>query len=69
MNIYEMYGRKAEEVEELGNGLRETLTLLEQLKSGQVRVEQMEVSDHGWSLIPVNGHSDQPIPEFDEIPN
>lgn len=58
MNIYEMYGRKAEEVEELGNGLRETLTLLEELKSGEIQVDQVEVNDHGWSL---NGHVDSPV--------
>jgi len=60
MNIYEMFGRQAEQI----NGMREfanrTLTLLRDLKEGAVLPSALVITDSGWQLQEDrNGNEDQ----------
>lgn len=48
-----MYGHKVEELEELALGYQQTLQLLRDLKAGDTKVEDVTVSDQGWTIAPV----------------
>lgn len=50
MNIYEMHGRQAEQLQEVTHAFRETLTLLRQLRDGSVLPSRLVVTDNGWNL-------------------
>ncbi len=50
MNIYEMYGYKSEELELSVEHHQRTFTLLKNLKSGKVKIEDIEIDDKGWHL-------------------
>lgn len=50
MNIYEMYGRKAEQCETLIGQFLATLDLLRQIHDGAVQPSQLVVTDKGWTL-------------------
>ena len=50
MNIYELYGHRAEEFEELSVGYLSTLQLLRDLKSGDTELKDLVITDQGWSI-------------------
>ena len=68
-----MYGHKAEDLEDLTVAMKSTLDLLGDLKAGKVKIEEVDVSDHGWSIVPINqnGNSEEPIPTLveEEVPD
>lgn len=50
MNIYELYGRQTEQLEQLAEGYRQTLELLRNIKDKKVSIKDVELSDSGWKL-------------------
>lgn len=52
MNIYEMFGRMAEEKQGDFEFMKGTMELLRQLKSGAVTLDQLELSEKGWNVNP-----------------
>lgn len=42
----------AEQLEQLSLGYQQTLQLLRDLKSGDVSLDSVEVTEQGWSLVP-----------------
>jgi len=50
LNTYELLGRKCEELENAIAEHFKTLALLKNLKSGKVKIEDVEVEDTGWRL-------------------
>jgi len=49
MDIYERYGRKQEELENIKDTFKMTLELLVALKDGEAVLEKLVVSEKGWS--------------------
>ena len=50
MNIYEMYGRQSEKLQESLEFHRSTMRLLQDLKDGTVSLKQLELDTAGWHL-------------------
>ena len=50
MNIYEAYGRQAEQLRQATDAFAETLALLRQLRDGKVLPSDLVVEDNGWKL-------------------
>ena len=55
MNIYEMFGRQAEQTQQLRAFYDGTMKLLRDLENGKVMPEQILITDNGWEL------RDQPV--------
>ena len=56
MNIYEMYGRQAEQAAQLRAFYDGTMKLLRDLETGVIPPSQILVTDNGWELrdLPVS---------------
>ena len=50
MNIYELHGRQAEQLEQLAEGYRQTLGLLKDIKDEKVNIKDVELLDSGWKI-------------------
>ncbi len=50
MNIYEMYGYKCEELQLSLEQHQRTFALLKNIKSGKVKIEDVEIDEKGWHL-------------------
>lgn len=50
MNIYEMYGRQAEQLMEATQFHAATMKLLADLRDGNVLPEQIVITEGGWEL-------------------
>lgn len=50
MDIYERYGRKTEQLEQVIEGHFRTLGLLKALKNGELTLNDIEVTDSGWEV-------------------
>ena len=80
MNIYEMYGRQAEQAQQLRAFFDSTMKLLRELVRSEVSVAQLFVTDNGWELrdppvepekpVSVNGAKDstlRSVPEHEGV--
>ena len=80
MNIYEMYGRQAEQTQQLRGFYDSTMKLLRDLEEGKVIPAQVFVTDNGWELrdppvepekpVSVNGAKDstlRSVPEHEGV--
>lgn len=52
MNIYELYGRLAEGNQANIETFQKTLTLLRDLKAGDIDLKQLTVTNSGWTVNP-----------------
>ena len=50
MNIYELYGKQTEQLEQLSEGFIKTLELLRDIKDKKVNIKNVELSDGGWEI-------------------
>ena len=50
MNIYELYGKQTEQLEQLSEGFIKTLRLLRDIKDKKVNIKNVELSDGGWEI-------------------
>ena len=50
MNIYEMYGRQAEQFQDAVDKFMNTLELLRDLKAGKLSLNQVVVDRNGWNV-------------------
>ena len=50
MNIYEMYGRQAENLQSAVDKFMNTLELLADLKAGKLTLDQVVVERNGWYI-------------------
>lgn len=50
MNLFEMYGRQAEQYERLHSTWLKTIELLQALKAGEVKLKDIEVDESGWRV-------------------
>ena len=57
MNIYELYGRQAEQLTQLGDYFRITQKLLNDLMSGSVLPSQLVITQSGWQLGDAYNHN------------
>jgi len=55
LNIYELYGRQAEELERTKGQLIKTLTLLKLIKDDEVNIKDVEVTEKGWEVKEESG--------------
>ena len=62
MNIYEMFGRQAEQAAQLRVFYDGTMKLLRELVTGEVSVEQILVTDNGWEIRDPPIEPDKPAP-------
>ena len=51
-DIYARYGKKQEQLEQAIEQHQQTLALVRALKTGEVSIDQVEVRDNGWRLLP-----------------
>ena len=59
MNIYEMFGRMAEEKQADFEFLKGTMELLRNLKSGAIALDQLDLNDKGWNVNPPAAPNDK----------
>ena len=52
MNIYELYGRQTEKLEQAMGQLMKTLGLLKAIQDGKIDIKDVEVSPNGWQIKP-----------------
>ena len=50
MNLYEMYGRQAESLQDTVDKFLNTVELLQDLKAGKLTLDQVVVEKNGWHL-------------------
>ena len=50
MNIYEMFGRQAEQMQELCGFFASTMQLLQQIRNGEVIPCQIVLNQTGWEV-------------------
>ena len=50
MNIYELYGKQTEQLEQLSEGFTKTLKLLRDIKDKKVNIKNVELSGGGWEI-------------------
>jgi len=62
MNIYEMFGRQAEQTQQLRAFYDGTMKLLRDLENGKVMPEQILITDNGWELRDLPEEPDKPLP-------
>jgi len=62
VNIYEMFGRQAEQVAELRAYFERTQGLLNGLLDGKVSADQLIVTQEGWTLGPERSKEVEPEP-------
>lgn len=52
MNIYELYGRQAEQLQDAIDKFMKTIELLQNLKAGNLSLDQVIVERNGWNVRP-----------------
>ena len=52
MNIYEMFGKQSEELQDVVDKFYATLNLLRKLKSGEIALERLTINEKGWDVAP-----------------
>ena len=50
MKIHEMFGRQAEKMQEMQEGLEVTLQLLRDIRDNKIQPSQLIVTDNGWEI-------------------
>ena len=50
MNIYELYGRKEEQLQNSISEHLKTLTALKSIKDEKLKIEDIDVWDDGWKI-------------------
>lgn len=50
MNLYEMYGRQAEELHQLHSTWLKTLELLRAIRDGEVKPKSLDIDENGWRI-------------------
>lgn len=49
-NIYELFGRMAEQLEKENAEHLRTIDILRQLKEGKITLEQLSVTENSWAI-------------------
>ena len=53
MNIYEQFGRLMENYNDEGLQTRKSITLIGRIKSGDVAIENIVMTEDGWKIVEV----------------
>ena len=59
MKIHEMFGRQAEKMQEMQEGLEVTLQFLRDIRDSKIQPSQLVVTDNGWEVSPLAHSSDE----------
>ncbi len=51
MTIYDQFGRLSERLETESIEHRKTISLLQRIKSGEVSIDDVEVTSDGWRIV------------------
>lgn len=54
MDIYHLYGKQAEKLEQAETAFRTTLQLLRDLKAGTRTLDEVTVDEDGWKVLPAD---------------